>query len=132
MKRITYVLIGILVMLALPVSAQTTYTAIIPAGESLSSDVVLPATCYPSAIKISAAWTAADLTFQVYVADGWGNRRDEYKGEVTVQVSAATDVVDLPISQWYWVRSFRIRSGTAGTPVVQTAGRRLIVVCSAR
>jgi hypothetical protein len=133
MKRLSILILAVLA-LATFAHAQTTYTATIANGEALSTVVNIRANCYPSAVKIPAAWTAADLTFQVSLDGGatFGNRRDEYKGEVTVQVSAATDVIDLPVNQWFWVKFFRIRSGTTGTPVNQGAARDLIVVCSAR
>lgn len=134
MRQIIYILIGILTLLALPVSAQTTYTAIITQGAALSNDVTTPSTCYPSAIQVPAAWTTANLTFQVKLGSEWGDWRDEYGAELGVAVSAVNDVIDLPVSVFYKLagRTWRVRSGTTGTPVTQAAGRRLIVACTAR
>lgn len=134
MKRMTYMLVSILILLAVPLSAQTTYTVVIASGTALSNDVTTPSTCYPSAIQMPAAWTTANLTFQVKLGDEWGDWRDEYGAELGVVVSAVNDVIDLPVSVFYKLagRTWRVRSGTTGTPVTQAAGRRLIVACTAR
>ena len=133
MKKLSILILVVLACAAIT-SAQTTYTATIANGEALSTAINVRSGCIPAAIAMSAAWTAASLTFQVSLDGGvtYGNLRDIYKSEMTVQVEAATDVIQLPPADWFWVKYFRIRSGTAGTPVNQGAARTLTVVCSAR
>lgn len=120
--------------------AQTRYEATIAEGESVSTAVTLPAGCravaiaMPAALNPAAGWTAANLTFQVSVAASagteiWANRKDDYNIELAVQVGAASDVIDLPFANWFWVRRVRVRSGTATAPVAQEAARTLAFIC---
>jgi hypothetical protein len=85
----------------------------------------------PVAIIMPAAWTAADLTFQVS-ADGttWGNLYDENastRTETSLK-AAANDIIRLDPNKWGWVRHLKIRSGTAASAVAQAAARTLTVV----
>jgi hypothetical protein len=129
--RSIYVLL-VLALLCAPAFAQERFTATIASGASVSSLVTLPNRCMPTAIVIPGTWTTANLTFQVTLDGGtsYGNRRDEFGSEVAATVTAAGDVIDLPPAQWFWVKTFRIRSGTSGTPVNQGGARTLTVLCS--
>ena len=74
-----------------------------------------------------AAWTAAALTAQVS-DDGvtWYNVYDRYGTEWTCQLATdARRFVPLDIGDWASGRYIRFRSGTAATPVNQTAAREL-------
>ena len=79
-------------------------------------------------IDMPAGWDAAALTFQVS-ADGttWLNLYDSTGAEYAVAAAASTAII-LPPSDFLSAGWLKIRSGTAGSPVVQTAARTLTVV----
>jgi hypothetical protein len=79
----------------------------------------------PAVIEMPAAWDAANLTFQTS-GDGvnYFNVYDEIGTEVAVTADASRRI-RLEASQWAGITHIKIRSGTAGTPVVQTADRVL-------
>jgi len=76
-------------------------------------------------IEMPAAWDAANLTFQSS-GDGtnYFNLYDEVGTEVTV-TAAASRRIRLEPTQWAAIKYLKVRSGTAGTPVNQTAARTL-------
>jgi hypothetical protein len=80
-----------------------------------------------SVIEMPAAWDAANLTFQSS-GDGtnYFNLYDEFGTEVTANASTSRRI-RLEPSQWAGTQYLKIRSGTAGTPVNQTAERTLYV-----
>jgi len=80
-------------------------------------------------IEMSAAWTAATLTFQHSI--NGTNFFDMYDGsgtEVALTVVAA-HYVFLPPANWSGIVYLKVRSGTGGTPVNQGAERILKLVC---
>jgi hypothetical protein len=81
----------------------------------------------PAVIEMPAAWDAANLTFQTS-GDGtnYFNVYDEFGTEVNV-VASASRRIRLEPPQWAGVQYIKIRSGTAGTPVNQTAARTLYI-----
>ena len=139
MKHVLTILVALL--LALPAVAQLlenngTQDIQILNGQSLTAGVVaIPRGCIASAIVMPASWTAANLTFQVAPSQAgtYGNRYDAYGAEYTV-VAAQGRTIDLPPSEWLYVRYFKIRSGIVDTPVAQSADRTLTVlwVCPSR
>jgi hypothetical protein len=76
-----------------------------------------------------AAWTAANLTFQVS-HDGGSTYADLFdQFGVEIQASATVDrVILLDTNLFLNVRYMKIRSGTSATPVNQAAERSLILV----
>lgn len=115
--------------------AQTRYEATIAEGGTVSTAVTLPAGCravaiaMPAALNPAANWTAANLTFQVSVAASagteiWGALKDDLKLARTVQVDAASDIIALPIADWFWVKRVRVVSSSA-----QEAARTLAFIC---
>lgn len=78
-----------------------------------------------SYIQMPAAWTAANLTFQVS-EDGatFNNLYNDAGTEYTVTADA-NRVLRLTLHDWLAVRYMKIRSGTAGSPVNQAAARTL-------
>ena len=106
-------------------------TATIASGASLSGAVALPIGHVLAAIVMPATWTAAGITLQgsadnvtfqnVYVAAGT---------EHALTVAAATTVALDPVL--YQAFPFlKIRSGTAGSPVNQTAARTITLISRA-
>ena len=105
-------------------------TATIANGASLSGEIDL-AHHRIMLIQMPAAWTAANLTFQVATATG-GTFQDLYDdGGVEVNVTAAVSRaigVDLNAGPLASARFIKIRSGTTGTPVTQAAARSIVLV----
>src|SRR5512140_2312685 len=101
-------------------ASGTALSGAIPLDGQLLAGVGIPA---------SAAWTDANLTFQVSV-DGGATYYDLWKdgAEYTVTVPtgrANATFVDLPPADFSAFTHFKVRSGTAGTPVNQGADRTL-------
>ena len=113
-------------------TAVTNITATILINESLSDIVDLKGMGLLR-IQMPAAWTAAELTFQV--DDGDGTFRDlymEWGFELGVWPFAGTCIeasVFLPLKR---MTRMKIRSGTSGAPVVQLAERKIILSVGAK
>lgn len=113
---------------------RTTATGTIASGASLSG--AIPLGGYPGtvcAILMPASWTSASLTFQGS-ADGttYGNiykvGSDGAASEFTITSPVAGTWIVLMPGDLPSVNYFKIRSGTAGSPVTQGADRILTVV----
>lgn len=127
MKRaLTYLIL--FAALSLTASAQLSLTtATIAESASLSSGVNLRDSVVVGIIMPSS-WTTADITLQasydgttyydVYNMDG-----DEY----TITASASRIIVLSPL-EIQWARYIKIRSGTASTPVTQSAARSINLI----
>jgi hypothetical protein len=81
----------------------------------------------PAVIEMPAAWDAANLTFQTS-GDGvnYFNVYDEFGTEVTV-IASTSRRIRLDPSQWAGVQCIKIRSGTSGAAVNQSAARTLYI-----
>lgn len=103
-------------------------TATIANGTALSDAVRCPHGCLLAYVKLPAAWTVANLTFQVSL-DGGATFQDLYRdaGEFVSTVGAltASGVVVVFDRHHPVVGVVKVRSGTAGTPVNQGAERAL-------
>lgn len=108
---------------AAPATAQT---VTITNGTSLSGAVDLT-TQRLHRIVMSAGWTAANITFQASYDGTNFNDLYDTSGEVTVTTAAANRSIVVDQSVFYGIRYLKIRSGTSGTPVNQTADRALIL-----
>lgn len=99
--------------------------ATIANGESLSSPIDLGGKRLTH-IAIPAAWTAANLTFQVSV-DGrtFGDLYDAVGTEYTATVGGASRTVLIPFADFIGAQFIKIRSGTTGSAVAQGAAREL-------
>ncbi len=100
---------------------------IIANGQSLSGVVQIAGKLLVGII-MPAAWDAANLTFQVSRDDvTYNNKYDDAGVEKTITAAAARhiDVVPAEFSGSEWLK---IRSGTSGTPVPQTAARTIYLV----
>lgn len=106
-----------------------TKKATIAEGESLSSAVIAKAD-RPKGILVPANWTEANITFQVSLDNG-STYHDFYDGkglEYGIVSGAGGAYFLLDPSSFFGVTNFKIRSGTAATPVVQTAAVELTIV----
>lgn len=104
-------------------------TATIASGESLSAAVQLGGASVLR-IVMPAGWDAADLTFQT--SEDGSTFRDLYaagdsEAAVSIAVSAgkAYQLAPSTLACQLWLK---VRSGTAGSPVNQTAARTLTLV----
>ena len=105
--------------------------AVIASGGSLSPAVNLQG-LHLCGIRMPAGWDAADITFQVSYDDG-ATFRDLYdvSGEVSIPVAANRHVV-LELARFVGIGGWiKVRSGTAGAPVNQTANRSVELVTRA-
>lgn len=102
-----------------------TQTAMIASGASLSGPIALNAKSLIG-IAAPAAWTAAELTFQVSADDGatFQNLFNESGVEVALNFDAGRFVRLLP-DEWTGFTHIKIRSGPASLPVNQAADRIL-------
>lgn len=105
-------------------------TVTIPAGESVSDAVdVFSYRCI--AIIMPSSWTAANLTFKVSstLTGTYNDLYDDAGTELTA-LAAASRVISIDAGSGVMgpVRYLQIRSGTSGTPVVQTAARTLTLL----
>lgn len=106
-----------------------TITATIANGASLSGAICLGAGTL-CAIQMSAAWTAADITFQVSDDQGttWYDLRDDAGVEVKITSPTAAYRLEPDASAFKSAVFLKIRSGTSASPVNQGAARTLTVV----
>lgn len=98
-------------------------------GAALSNAVNLTLVGGPLVgVQMPAAWTAANLTFQVS-HDGT-TYQDFYTsaGAEIVLTAAAARFIAIDPANYFGVRFVRLRSGTAGVPVNQDADRLLPLV----
>ena len=111
-------------------------TATIANGASLSNAVNLPVKgflgCRLFGIVMPAAWTAANLTFQVSV-DGGTTYVDMYDatGDEVEAVASTSRYIALLPDALAAVTKIKIRSGTAATPVNQGGNRTIGLVLRA-
>lgn len=108
-----------------------TLTAAIASGGSLSAEVDLTGWSLVG-IVMPAAWDAAALTFQAAPRAG-GTPANLYDatGDEKEVAAAASRFVALDPAEWIGVGAVRVRSGTSGTPVNQSAARSLTLVVRA-
>ena len=84
-------------------------------------------------IHMSAGWDAADLSFQV--DDGDGTFRDVYwdwGAELVIGVTAGITIELSPFVLMHAIERIKVRSGTTGAPVAQSAERLIQLAVSAR
>lgn len=108
---------------------QQTVTTSIPATQALSAPVWIGNAAL-TAIRMPAAWDAAALTFQCAVnpVNGpWLNLHDQAGAEISFAAAANRHIAltHNPLRGLLWVR---VRSGTTGTPVTQSANRDLVLI----
>jgi len=94
--------------------------ATIAAGQSLSGAVVLGALTLHG-ILIPSGWIAASLTFQMSPDGVSFYEMDSVSGNLVYPVTAG-HYLALDPTLWRAVNILKVRSGTSGSPVVQTGG----------
>lgn len=81
------------------------------------------------AVSMPSAWTAANLTFQISPDGGatWTNLYDQSGSEIAATAAASNCVVLTP-AQFASAQYIRVRSGSAASPVNQTADRTVQLI----
>jgi len=107
-------------------------TATIASSASLSDAVEMDGDSL-IAIVMPAAWTAADITFQVSYDNGTTFQVliDQDGNEVTATSPTASKTTTLKPANFPRIDQIKIQSGTSGTPVTQAAERVLGLVRAA-
>ncbi|HVB67971.1 MAG TPA: hypothetical protein VNE67_08970 [Acetobacteraceae bacterium] len=102
--------------------------ATIAAAGSLSGAVGLGSKTLVG-IAMPAAWTAAALTFQAS-ADGGTTWLEVYSssGTEVSLTAAAGQFIAIDPATWRGINDLKVRSGTAGVPVVQSGGAIVTLV----
>lgn len=105
-------------------------SAVIANGASLSGAVDLGRNTLVG-IVMPAAWTAANLTFQVS-ADGvtYSDLYDNTGTEKSVTAAAGRFIFTVP-ADWVGIRFVKVRSGTAAAAINQGAARTLQLITKA-
>lgn len=103
-------------------------TALIASGTALSAAVPLGAKQLVG-IAMPAAWDAAALTFQVSADGGttWLEMTTSAGAAVSFTVAGGQFIAIDP-AIWRGINMLKLRSGTSGAPVNQTADRTLTLV----
>lgn len=111
-------------------SKPTSVPVTIANGASLAAFVDLDTKTLVG-IHMPAAWDTANLTFQVS-EDGvtYDNLYDSAGIEKTITVAASRYISVTP-AEWVGVRFLKVRSGTSGTAVNQTAARTIQLITKA-
>ena len=105
------------------------FPAVIAAGGTITPEVDLGA-FYMVGLYVPSNWTSANITFQAS-PDGvnFGNMFTYLGAEVTF-VAVAGEFLAVDPTLWKGARAIKVRSGTSGTPVAQSAQVTLQIVGS--
>lgn len=107
--------------------ASVNRTATIAESGNLSNAVIIDESLILGLI-LPSDWTAADLTLQAsHDGTNFANVYDSAGTEVTIK-AAASRYITLDPSAFAGMQAIKLRSGTSGTPVTQTAAREITVV----
>lgn len=110
-------------------AAPRTVNVAIPAGQSMSDLALVNGKVV--GIYMPSGWDAADITFMVS-QDASGNGVPVYDDGVERMIPSAQAVagrlISLDLKDWLLINVVRIRSGTSGAPVNQTARRDFALV----
>jgi hypothetical protein len=109
---------------------KTVIPVTITSGQSLSPAIALGAMTLVG-ISMPAGWDAAALTFQVSVDDATYQELFDRLGAAIQSAATANIYIELDPVTWAGINSLKIRSGTSGAPVAQSADRVLNLVARA-
>lgn len=99
------------------ISNGTALSAAVPLGEFVLTGIAM-----------SAGWDAAALTFQVS-ADGGATFQEMQSTSAAISYTAAANqYIAIDPTLWRGINMIKVRSGTSGSPVNQTADRVLTLV----
>ena len=108
----------------------STIPAVIAPGASLTNQIDIGPGILVGLV-IPSGWTSASVTFQASTDGGatWAELYTYAGAELTLTATAGTFLAIDP-TQWKGVRSIKLRSGTAASPVNQTSGATVTLVTS--
>jgi len=108
---------------------SSTATATIANGASLSAAIFLGEGVLVG-IQMPAAWTAADLTFQVSVDGGttWVDLHDDGGAEIKITSPSAGEFRAMDPSNFSSAMFLKVRSGISAAAVAQGAARSLTLM----
>ena len=109
---------------------QKVLPIVISNGTSLSNAALLGDHCLVG-MMMSAGWDAASMTFQISFDNGvtWQNLWDDSGNEVTLApTSPAGKYMALSPDPYGGIEFIKVRSGTSGSPVNQTADRDISLI----
>jgi hypothetical protein len=106
---------------------QVTTAVLIASGTSLSAAIALGQSTLVG-IAMPAGWDAAALTFQVSVDGGTTFLEMQSASAVISYTAAASQYIAVDPTLWRGVNTIKVRSGTSGVAVNQTADRTLTLV----
>jgi len=118
--------------MALPLNL-TNYQAIIAAGQSLSATVSIGASMLVG-IVVPAGWVAGSITFQASTDGTTFQEVYDMLGNpiaIAAGSTAAAAYVAISPDALAGINMLRVRSGTLGSPVVQTGGATVTLVTRA-
>lgn len=103
------------------------YPVVIASGASLSAGISIgPYTL--AGIQMPAAWVAAGLSFQVSQDDGVTYQELASTTSPIAYMASAGQFLQFDPAPWLAITRIKVRSGTSGSPVVQTAGAIITLV----
>ena len=126
-------LLLVLALLCAPIFAQSqsVISFTIKSGTSISGPVYL-GSCTIAGIempKSADGWTTANLSFQVTTdSTNFKELQDEFGTAKSLTATAGVFIYVSP-ADWWFSGTIKVRSGTSGTPVTQTADRVLKIIC---
>jgi hypothetical protein len=97
-------------------------------GTALSGPVALGEFVLTGLAMPAAGWDAAALTFQVSVDGGATWQEMQSISAAISYTAAANQYIAIDPTLWRGINMIKVRSGTSGTPVPQTADRILTLV----
>lgn len=98
-------------------------------ADGLSAEIDLTGYAVRS-IEMSTGWTAANLTFQGSAYNSTNTLRNIYSSTAGIEltyVTTAGRIISVDPNSLAGIRRLKLRSGTSGTPVAQSAVRTLVL-----
>jgi len=105
-----------------------TQTVVIANGASLSAAATLGINRLLVGIQMDSGWDAAALTFQMSPDGGTTWLEMQGASAVLTYSAAASQYIAIDPTLWRGVTMLKVRSGTVGAPVNQTAQRTLTLI----
>jgi hypothetical protein len=112
--------------MALAIGIEVIFASI-TSGQSLSAEVDIGAKTLHG-IAMPAGWDAAAMTFQVSVDGGTTWLEMQSTSAAISYTVAANQYIAVDPAIWRGVNAVKVRSGTSGSPVNQTATRSIGLV----
>jgi hypothetical protein len=103
------------------------YPTVIASGASLSGGVSIGGNTL-AGIAVYSGWLAAGLSFAVSPDGGTTWLELQSTAASVAYTVAASQFVQFDPAAWLGINTIKVRSGTAGSPVVQTNGAKIDLI----